>query len=231
MADPLSRNLWSVCVFAFYCSFACLLLFVYCMFRWIYDCSIICCLCYSFEEIYKFQRQILRVKDRDEFPMILVGNKADLEQHRQVSPNDFGDVNPLTNKHTPFLIIWRDNISQCGGVTFTCIWKWRQELQLQLVAAIQQDVSERTKREDVEIGVEVGWREKGVMYDNFFDCLYAVAPETTPPPYGDNEPYLHLYGSYSPWRNWFTETKLHATGYCVASSCFMLLYWILQYDQ
>lgn len=39
----------------------------------------------SFEEIYKFQRQILRVKDRDEFPMILVGNKADLEQQRQVS--------------------------------------------------------------------------------------------------------------------------------------------------
>lgn len=43
---------------------------------------------YSFEEIYKFQRQILRVKDRDEFPMILVGNKADLEQHRQVSPTE-----------------------------------------------------------------------------------------------------------------------------------------------
>ncbi|KPP57313.1 hypothetical protein Z043_124982, partial [Scleropages formosus] len=40
----------------------------------------------SFEEIYKFQRQILRVKDRDEFPMILVGNKADLELQRQVSP-------------------------------------------------------------------------------------------------------------------------------------------------
>ncbi|KAG9331678.1 hypothetical protein JZ751_018451 [Albula glossodonta] len=38
----------------------------------------------SFEEIYKFQRQILRVKDRDEFPMILVGNKADLEPQRQL---------------------------------------------------------------------------------------------------------------------------------------------------
>ncbi|XP_043405730.1 ras-related protein R-Ras2 isoform X1 [Chelonia mydas] len=37
----------------------------------------------SFEEIYKFQRQILRVKDRDEFPMILVGNKADLDHQRQ----------------------------------------------------------------------------------------------------------------------------------------------------
>lgn len=43
------------------------------------------CICsFSFEEIYKFQRQILRVKDRDEFPMILVGNKADLDHQRQV---------------------------------------------------------------------------------------------------------------------------------------------------
>lgn len=32
----------------------------------------------SFDEIYKFHKQILRVKDRDEFPMLMVGNKADL---------------------------------------------------------------------------------------------------------------------------------------------------------
>lgn len=38
----------------------------------------------SFDEIYKFHKQILRVKDRDEFPMLMVGNKVDLEQHRQV---------------------------------------------------------------------------------------------------------------------------------------------------
>lgn len=30
----------------------------------------------SFEEIFKFHRQILRVKDRDEFPMLMVGNKV-----------------------------------------------------------------------------------------------------------------------------------------------------------
>ncbi|KAK0140244.1 Ras-related protein R-Ras2 [Merluccius polli] len=42
----------------------------------------------SFEEIYKFQRQILRVKDRDEFPMILVGNKADLDPQRQVTQEE-----------------------------------------------------------------------------------------------------------------------------------------------
>ena len=39
---------------------------------------------YSFDEVYKFHKQILRVKDREEFPMILVGNKADLEHQRQV---------------------------------------------------------------------------------------------------------------------------------------------------
>ena len=44
-------------------------------------------ICFSFDEIYKFHKQILRVKDRDEFPMILVGNKADLETQRQVRTN------------------------------------------------------------------------------------------------------------------------------------------------
>ena len=38
----------------------------------------------SFDEIFKFHRQILRVKDRDEFPMLMVGNKADLDHQRAV---------------------------------------------------------------------------------------------------------------------------------------------------
>lgn len=38
----------------------------------------------SFEEIPKFYRQILRVKDKVDFPMILVANKADLEVERVV---------------------------------------------------------------------------------------------------------------------------------------------------
>ncbi|KAJ3279345.1 Ras GTPase [Blyttiomyces sp. JEL0837] len=38
----------------------------------------------SFEEIYQFHQQILRVKDRDWFPVVLVGNKADLENERAV---------------------------------------------------------------------------------------------------------------------------------------------------
>ncbi|EDO39171.1 predicted protein [Nematostella vectensis] len=39
----------------------------------------------SFEEINKFYNQILRVKDRTEFPMIICGNKSDLEYERTVS--------------------------------------------------------------------------------------------------------------------------------------------------
>lgn len=42
----------------------------------------------SFDEMFKFHRQILRVKDRDEFPMLMVGNKSDLEAQRTVSLED-----------------------------------------------------------------------------------------------------------------------------------------------
>ena len=38
----------------------------------------------SFEEITTFQQQILRVKDKDYFPMVVVGNKCDLESEREV---------------------------------------------------------------------------------------------------------------------------------------------------
>lgn len=39
----------------------------------------------SFEEIRTFQQSILRVKDKDYFPIIVVGNKCDLESEREVS--------------------------------------------------------------------------------------------------------------------------------------------------
>lgn len=42
----------------------------------------------SFEEIRTFQQQILRVKDRDDFPIIIVGNKCDLESDRVVSQEE-----------------------------------------------------------------------------------------------------------------------------------------------
>ncbi|KAI9262368.1 ras-like protein 1 [Phascolomyces articulosus] len=46
----------------------------------------------SFEEISTFHQQISRVKDRDTFPMVLVANKCDLEQDRQVSMQEGRDL-------------------------------------------------------------------------------------------------------------------------------------------
>jgi len=46
----------------------------------------------SFEEIQTFQQQILRVKDKDYFPIIVVGNKCDLEGERQVSKQGISHV-------------------------------------------------------------------------------------------------------------------------------------------
>jgi small GTP-binding protein len=58
----------------------------------------------SYEEIMTFQQQILRVKDKDYFPMIVVGNKCDLDGERQVSTQGASMSPPLPRANTnPFL--------------------------------------------------------------------------------------------------------------------------------
>lgn len=42
----------------------------------------------SFDEISSFREQILRVKDADKVPMVIVGNKLDLESERTVSSQE-----------------------------------------------------------------------------------------------------------------------------------------------
>jgi len=46
----------------------------------------------SFDEISLLREQILRVKDVDEIPLVLCGNKADLESQRQVSKTEGMDL-------------------------------------------------------------------------------------------------------------------------------------------
>jgi len=46
----------------------------------------------SFDEIAAFHAQILRVKDKDKVPMVLIGNKCDLEQERQVTSGEGNDL-------------------------------------------------------------------------------------------------------------------------------------------
>lgn len=45
----------------------------------------------SFEEIDGFREQILRVKDEDKVPMVLCGNKCDLNDDRQVTASEGSD--------------------------------------------------------------------------------------------------------------------------------------------
>ncbi|KAL8940466.1 MAG: hypothetical protein Q9211_002263 [Gyalolechia sp. 1 TL-2023] len=52
----------------------------------------------SFEEILTFQQQILRVKDKDYFPIIIVGNKCDLDAERQVSRKGKSSHHPVIFK-------------------------------------------------------------------------------------------------------------------------------------
>jgi GTPase KRas len=46
----------------------------------------------SFDEISSFREQILRVKDEDKVPMVVVGNKCDLESERQVTTSEGQDL-------------------------------------------------------------------------------------------------------------------------------------------
>eukprot|EP01106_Pelomyxa_sp_JSP_P009800 TRINITY_DN2661_c0_g2_i1.p1 TRINITY_DN2661_c0_g2~~TRINITY_DN2661_c0_g2_i1.p1 ORF type:complete len:120 (+),score=23.53 TRINITY_DN2661_c0_g2_i1:246-605(+) len=46
----------------------------------------------SFEEIATFREQILRVKDADKVPMVLCGNKCDLESDRQVPTTEGSEL-------------------------------------------------------------------------------------------------------------------------------------------
>jgi GTPase KRas protein len=55
----------------------------------------------TFQEIDEYYQQILRVKDIDNIPMVLVGNKCDLESQREVNKNE---AIKYTNKiNIPFI--------------------------------------------------------------------------------------------------------------------------------
>eukprot|EP01121_Diplochlamys_sp_Union-15-3_P011872 TRINITY_DN3480_c0_g1_i4.p1 TRINITY_DN3480_c0_g1~~TRINITY_DN3480_c0_g1_i4.p1 ORF type:complete len:142 (-),score=29.61 TRINITY_DN3480_c0_g1_i4:66-491(-) len=54
----------------------------------------------SFEAVSNFREQILRVKDEDDYPMIILGNKCDLES-REVTVQEGQDL--AKSVHCPFL--------------------------------------------------------------------------------------------------------------------------------
>jgi GTPase KRas len=68
----------------------------------------------SFDEINEFYEQILRVKDVDTFPMVLVGNKCDLETERNISKLEGKEMAEKMN--SPFIEASaraRFNVDEC----------------------------------------------------------------------------------------------------------------------
>jgi small GTP-binding protein len=76
----------------------------------------------TFTDLNDIRDQIVRVKDTDHFPSILVGNKCDLEDQRVVQRNDAQD---LASK-------WGSSFMECSAKTATNI----QELFLDLIRQI-----------------------------------------------------------------------------------------------
>jgi GTPase KRas protein len=72
----------------------------------------------SFEEIMTFQQQILRVKDKDYFPMIVVGNKCDLDGERQVSTQGASMSHPLPRPRYANLATEGQNLAHNFGCKF-----------------------------------------------------------------------------------------------------------------
>ena len=58
----------------------------------------------SFEKISTLHEQILRVKNNDGCPVILIANKCDLEYECQVGANGMSFHSQLTTTFRPFLV-------------------------------------------------------------------------------------------------------------------------------
>ncbi len=59
----------------------------------------------SFEEITTFQQQILSVNDKDYFPMVVVGNKCDLEGEREVTRQGNDAPPPAVYRNTTGAVV------------------------------------------------------------------------------------------------------------------------------
>lgn len=82
----------------------------------------------TFEGVSNFRNQIHRVKDSTQVPMILVGNKCDLEGNRVVSTQDGRDLAKMFN--IPFLETSaksRKNVDEAFFTLVREIRKFRQK--------------------------------------------------------------------------------------------------------
>ena len=80
----------------------------------------------TFEETSGFHEQILRVVDQEYFPVVLVGNKCDMESERQVSTQEGKDLAKSWNsKFYESSAKLRTNVNECYYTLVREIRKFR----------------------------------------------------------------------------------------------------------
>eukprot|EP00835_Amoeboradix_gromovi_P001263 NODE_54_length_26799_cov_0.554794.p11 type:complete len:123 gc:universal NODE_54_length_26799_cov_0.554794:16053-15685(-) len=80
----------------------------------------------TFEETSGFHEQILRVVDQSYFPVVLVGNKCDMESERQVSTQEGKDLAKTWNsKFFESSAKLRNNVNECYYTLVREIRKFR----------------------------------------------------------------------------------------------------------
>lgn len=68
------------------------------------------------------------MKDRDEFPMILIGNKADLDHQRQVR-RSFAVGNPIVDDHVGRWMCFLNplKVPGSGKLLSLAVWVWESQ--------------------------------------------------------------------------------------------------------
>eukprot|EP01098_Paradermamoeba_levis_P012307 TRINITY_DN5359_c0_g1_i1.p1 TRINITY_DN5359_c0_g1~~TRINITY_DN5359_c0_g1_i1.p1 ORF type:complete len:191 (+),score=37.21 TRINITY_DN5359_c0_g1_i1:70-642(+) len=78
----------------------------------------------SFDEVQSFRDQILRAKDSDKVPLVLVGNKADMERERQVTTTEGQDLARLFG--CPFIEASAKTRTNVDESFFECVREMRR---------------------------------------------------------------------------------------------------------
>jgi GTPase KRas protein len=100
----------------------------------------------SFEEIETFRRQILRIKDKEYFPMIVVGHQCERESERQVAKQEGEEMARLAGY--PFLEVSskeRINVDQAFYGLVRDIRKYNRQLGPNIPKAFQEQTATESK--------------------------------------------------------------------------------------
>jgi len=122
----------------------------------------------SFEEIATFHEQILRVKDKNYFPIIVVANKSDLEKERQVSEQEGQEFAKQSNcRFIETSAKLRTNVDEVFYNLVREIRRYNKELQLLL-----QDIDKKSPNN--QRNVNGGKNEHFDSVNNRGNCFCCV---------------------------------------------------------